>query len=187
MNRLIFLDIDGVLNNHDWHNALYAAKFHGSLNPPESDLKWVFDPGCVARLAMLCYAIENPVIVVTSTLRLRYSETQLRDALYSHSDFAGAAIYFTNDLHAERGVEIADFLSRCEECYGVILDDDSDMGPLLPYRVGTHLNSGGLRSDHLYNALRIFESQEKGWIPSIWECASKVLSATPKSDQNHTS
>lgn len=148
--KILFLDIDGVLNSHDW----FKLRGERKTNPDES--KWKvdrlihdLDPRAVARL---CIIIErtDAYCVLSSTWRLIRGLDETRNALVARGFPSHRLISATPDLAqcelgVKRGSEIQKWLessegSTCEKF--VIVDDDSDMGPLLPNLVITSTDYG---------------------------------------------
>lgn len=130
--KIIFLDIDGVLN----HERFYKERFEKrndayKLERPYSEI----DPECVNNLNQLVKETQAK-IVISSTWRnsgLKYCE----DALKFHG-FDGEIIDITPNLRSEnclRGNEILKWTKDNQHLVGdhynfteyVILDDDSDM------------------------------------------------------------
>lgn len=146
--RVIFLDVDGVLNSIGSVIAL------GSPND-------YFDPVSVGLIARLCRE-TGAKIVVSSTWRIGRTVEQIRDELAR----AGAPqlreyiVDRTKDFQAIRGKQIARWIedNGFEGSY-VIVDDDSDMLPeQKPYFVQTDY-ADGFRTRHYTNAMAIFDPQ----------------------------
>lgn len=123
MNTILFLDIDGVLNRCG------ADKAH--LHPEKVDLlkSIIHETGCG--------------FVVSSTWRiLRERMFELKRALGADTleHWMGCTPYFGGRA---RGDEISHWLSEHRDVKKfVILDDDSDMGDLMPHLVRTHCFTG---------------------------------------------
>jgi hypothetical protein len=134
MQKIIFLDIDGVLNNDlvfDRAELMYVEDFKKNyyLN--------LLDFTCVDYLSQL--SIETSAkTVITSTWRKHLSIAQLRD-IFKLANFKGEIVGTTPILDSEeytRGHEIEKWLKFNEGYFGVnplnyknyvILDDDTDM------------------------------------------------------------
>lgn len=147
--KLIFLDIDGVLNNRA--SMRQHSKTHSIYN---------LDADCVACLNKLCM-LSGAYCVVSSTWRHGWPVAAFLQFMRERG-FLGWIIDRTPNMPGqERGVEIAAYLSQCRERGHpvesfVILDDDSDMGPLLPYLVRT-TTALGLEAQHVDAALAILD------------------------------
>ena len=131
--KIIFLDIDGVLNSE-----LY---FRGYCRYPSTTIKHPqnhIDRGAVETLNTLIKNTDAKV-VVSSTWRLSYSKEELQGFL-NEFGFAGEVIGVTPDysraLNTVRGNEILGWirdndtlLCKSYDAYAeyVILDDDTDM------------------------------------------------------------
>lgn len=133
--RIVFLDVDGVLNSHAW----WARKAFEPAHPQ-------LDPEAVARLDRLCRE-TGAAVVVSSTWRSA-GATHMREVLGAVG-FKGRVIGCTPQmarmgtngvyLGVERGHEIAQWLStfpRPVERF-VILDDEDDMADLRGFLVQT--------------------------------------------------
>lgn len=132
---LLFLDFDGVL-----------VTFHkpsGRLAKPNVD--------CVAQLNRITDE-TGARIVVSSSWRIdsmpKYVVDKLKEWNVS-GDVIGQTPWIERHNghyleHADRGTEIMAWLVAHDKVYGpiVILDDESDMGPLLPHLVQTTFEGG---------------------------------------------
>lgn len=130
--KLIFLDVDGVLNSEE-----YIVKEHDRLGHEAYTQIYLrqggipFDPKC---LRFLRYIIDktNALICVSSTWRL--SEDQRKRLNMVLGNYADRIIGYTVHLGVEkaRGQEIEQFLNSLKEIKCplenyIILDDDNDM------------------------------------------------------------
>ncbi len=132
--KLIFLDIDGVLNSHffqiktkDWDTR---------------DKSTQIDPVCVGFLNEII-AATSAKIVISSTWRILFydeipSILEKKGFLYS-SNIIGKTpkTFFENKRykHAQRGMQIQQWLDENQTWIidrFIILDDSDDMGHLLP-------------------------------------------------------
>lgn len=174
--NIIFLDVDGVLNNSDW---MKERKFKGIWAP---DQRWesMINPEAVLVLNDIIKA-TNSKVVLSSTWRLNHSPEEMQ-FLLSQFDFTGEIIdstkyrfvpIFRNHWRmpkisefVERGFEIHDWL--CENANYVkgfvILDDESDMAHLKHRLVKTKWARNnkdpeslvlGLNKDHIQKAINI--------------------------------
>lgn len=132
--KIIFLDIDGVLNSR-----LYAEKHINEPNEADSKVQYPMSEIDPVSVSLLNKLIEDTgaEIVVSSTWRLNRTVEQLQSILESRG-FKGKIIGFTPSLHRSepamlRGNEIYKWIEdnipydEREKLKYVILDDDSDM------------------------------------------------------------
>jgi hypothetical protein len=148
MSRLIFVDVDGVLNSAkflDWRRKYGSAWTH---NPERwSDL----DPYCVALLDELVIRTDA-YLVLSSTWRLRaIGLDKTIEALETHGfrsgyRFLGSTCRMFRTPEGEpryRCHEIQDWLDQDKDIESFcILDDDSDMVHLMPHLVHTSWHHG---------------------------------------------
>ena len=127
MNPILFLDIDGVLNDREFV-SIVAAKFDGL---PVRDGKWDgthhLDPARVKRLNRVLEQTECKVVLSSSWRRLFGSadtETMLRDR-----GFEGRLHSETPRIYgAPRAEEISAWLQANPSQTFAILDDDPGAG-----------------------------------------------------------
>jgi hypothetical protein len=159
MSKIIFLDCDGVLNSRERWEAADVE----SLKPRE---KWTrIDPLAVERLKRIVEA-TGAKIVVSSVWRLYYY-TELRRYL-GRKGLRHAVIGLTGRLPGEvRGEEIQQWMNangvKAEDI--VILDDDSDMGDLMPRLVKTTFQYG-LLDEHVEQAIEVLNGRSQGNQPA---------------------
>lgn len=144
--RVIFLDIDGVLNS-----GAYIKRLNDLFDRPENQM----DPEAVQKLNRLT-DLTGAKIVVSSTWRLAFLRQangldMLQRCMKAYG-ITGEVIGMTfNDAWGtdRRGQEIQDYLDNNPNIEKfVILDDDSDMGPLLPHLIQTKFDNG-LQDTHV--------------------------------------
>jgi len=134
---VIFLDIDGVLNNP----GCYAIA-SGSRTPPDSK--------CVEALNYLTDATQAN-IVMSSSWRIGRAVIELRELL-SGWGVTGTVIDRTPNLGSARGLEIAEWLLKHEGTVlypsaFVVLDDDSDAEPFPDHLIQTNGSIGLTMAD----------------------------------------
>jgi hypothetical protein len=151
--RVIFLDFDGVVVTRRGPRSKAEAD-RGRLLP---------DPALVALLNQIVAATDARV-VVSSTWRLGRTVEDLQ-GLLDDAGFVGRVIDVTpwgvDGRHVERGYEIHDWLSRHPEVDSfVVLDDDSDLGPLTSgrWRVVRGGFDRGMDGTDVVEAVRILRS-----------------------------
>jgi hypothetical protein len=141
--RVVFLDVDGVLTNLPFLRDRPACDVHA------------LDPKNVAALNELT-TWTGAKIVISSTWRVKHNLPNLRKMLLSQG-IQGDIVGRTPEIPgADRGAEIQTWLDTTKYPIDrfVILDDDSDMGPLKPYLIRTTF-SCGLTSDDVRRAARL--------------------------------
>lgn len=171
MRRIIFLDIDGVLNSQNFIKADPENWSHGWSDDKEA---WRhMDPAAVALLEKVIQA-SGAKIVVSSTWRKTHSVEQLQGYLHHHG-CTGEVIGLTPVLWRDdesgrrlyRGDEIKDWLDGIYETTPngyddvesfVILDDGSDMEPLSDWLVQTDYKTG-LTQEHVDAAIKMLVSK----------------------------
>ncbi len=148
--KIIFLDIDGVLNSGDF---LWTPE-HQALDQSD-DRNW-FDPAAVARLNRIIEA-TGAKCVLSSTWRILHTIEEM-DGFMKAAGFTGAFIGKTSRFGSFRGEQIQEWLEGAVESGPdevesfVILDDDSDMVHLTPYLVKTDFQHG-LQDEHVERAI----------------------------------
>jgi hypothetical protein len=145
MRKIIFLDVDGVMNSLRNAKANYDKAMEKQVNVYD-----YFDPIAVRELNRIC-GRHDPDIVISSTwrrvARFRDDFQSLRDHFagqgFEHSDRIIDKTPFLSSR--ERGHEIQAWLDQ--NCKGqdvkfVIIDDDRDMAHLEPFLVRTGFRYG---------------------------------------------
>ena len=141
--KVIFLDIDGVLNSGKYIKSLGADLWDNPVNQ--------MDPVAVARLNTITVATKAK-IVVSSSWRLPFLThptplPALQACMKSYGiagDIIGMTCEKANAVRNRRGKEIQKWIndnySNIEKF--VIIDDDSDMGRLRVHQVLTKFEDG---------------------------------------------
>lgn len=175
--RVVFLDIDGVLNcyAHDPLEEIYSKmKKRGWHTFSEC---WCPREAQTKRLLEILYAFPDTYLVISSTWRNKMTSTMWDCLLYACGGFTRPARMcwaapVTPKLWKPRGLEIQAWLSAWPESFYksaqnqgkpvpqiesfVILDDASDMEHLLPYLV--HVNGEvGLQDTDVERAIQILQ------------------------------
>jgi hypothetical protein len=149
--KILFLDIDGVLNSRTYLMVCYKQ----GMVPDDK-----IDPDAVKRLNQITDA-TGASIVVSSTWRLPYvwhnNVADLRKLL-KKVGITATILGATPDHQRShgRGGEIQDWMDNCGQQIDsfVILDDDNDMGKLDKFLVKTTFTDG-LQDVHVKAAVEI--------------------------------
>ncbi len=127
--KILFLDIDGVLNSKQWHNSDNCKAFGTSV-------KRFFDPVCVEYLNRIVAETETRIII-SSSWRIIRSLQNLQD-LFKSIGFTGRILgkteilsTFEPDTPNLRGVEINNWITDNQKHFKtpikyIILDDEDD-------------------------------------------------------------
>ncbi len=121
--KIIFLDIDGVLNVYTQGHDQFGSTFH---------------PHLIENLRSIIEATGAKIVISSSWRSAGLEEMQL---MWKLRDYPGEVIDVTPYSDINRGEDIAEWL-RTNDCNRyVILDDNDDMMPdQLQYFVQTSLN-----------------------------------------------
>lgn len=158
--KVIFLDIDGVLNSHKFfkernEEAEGVRPFNGDrieYKLADIDLK------AVALLNDL-FEKTGAKVVISSVWRLSLSVDQLK-TIFKRVGFKGEIIDKTVQLRSIRGLEIAQWMETNPGVESfVILDDDSDMGDLMNRLVKTTFDDG-LTENEVVKAVALLNLSE---------------------------
>lgn len=162
-DRLIFLDVDGVLNSHAWfkkfnekhgRNASIAGDRDGK-GPSEH-----IDPKTVERLNRIV-EVGKADVVLSSTWRAGRTVTQIQELL-ERSGFRGRVIGKTgHGFNGERGLQILNWLELTgnEKATVVVLDDEeSDLGRVLGVLVKTD-SKVGITDEDVMKAVEILKGE----------------------------
>ena len=133
--KVIFLDVDGVLNSEHWY------KKNHKKHPERCRTRTAIDPRYVNNLKKIV-SKTGAKIVLSASCRSSVKERKshyLRVILKRY----GLEIYdYTPNTGMERGIDIQEWLNHHKEVSNiVILDDDSDMCHLTEYLVKTQCKS----------------------------------------------
>lgn len=155
--KVVFLDIDGVLNSQAWFDRQANEGLTGFDPSDEEAWLTMLDPDCVARLDRLVAAHDAKVVISSSWRQLLEPSTIAR--LLARRGFRGEVIGATTTSNAltptrktQRGDQIAHWLATASGVTSdvtsfVILDDDEDMVHLAPRHVKTAWAKGLTEDD----------------------------------------
>lgn len=149
--KIIFLDIDGVLNSASWGR-------HLSNNHEKK--YYMYELLCQEMILHLQDIVftTNAKIVLSSSWRLsKRCMTMLEEQLRPYNlEIFDKTI---SDPTGERGDEIKEWLSRHPEVtHFVILDDDSDMSDVKDHLIKTTFQYG-LQAEHAAKAIEMLTSK----------------------------
>ena len=150
--KVLFLDFDGVLNSAVWFRRRRDV-CPKEKDTPEKRAMWAFDPDAIERLNQVVER-TGAKVVVSSTWRIGVAALWAEiPVMLSSRGFRGEVIGRTPyNLSSDeiikgetRGTEIGVWLARNPgvEKFAIV-DDDSDMGPLMPHLVHTSFETGML-------------------------------------------
>lgn len=152
--KVIFLDIDGVLNHYYWYRE---HKDKSNLSYPISD----FDPKSVSYLNNITDT-TGAKIILSSSWRF---DLDIINILHT-AGVTGEIIGCTPDLYSIygslcRGKEIDAVLNKRTDIERyIILDDDTDMEEhQLPYFIKTNANGSGLNKTVMNKAIKILNDE----------------------------
>lgn len=130
--KIIFLDIDGVLNSVSYFKSI------NDLGDPDDRL----DPTAVALLNKIIQATDAK-IVISSSWRLGKSISQLQNVFDKHC-IIGTIIGLTTDDYNSRGIQIQQWIDNSNLIIDsfIILDDDNDMCHLNNHLIKTCVKDG---------------------------------------------
>jgi hypothetical protein len=154
--KILFLDIDGVLNSLMWYKAREDNRPHHSYFERYID---EIDPHAIKLLSDFIGKYSDLKVVISSSWRILHTNEEIQnvfDTVLPHNniDIIGATIQLRRS-HC-RGDEIKEWLSRHKDVRNyVIMDDDGDM---LSEQMKNFVNtnwSTGLLLPHIRKAQRI--------------------------------
>lgn len=149
MERILFLDIDGVLNSLSSVLALGDPNHH-------------LDPVCIKLIERLCKETDAKIVISSAWRIGRTAEAlQVTLAKLGAVEIAHRIVGRTGDgYNGHRGRQIKEWIEvNAPECSYVIVDDDSDMLPAQkPYFVKTSFEDG-FRAAHYKKAMVILKPE----------------------------
>lgn len=148
--KVLFLDIDGVLNSHQsrhfWHNKRDQSKWENEMYESWKGtlfeyLAQEFCPIAISNLEHIMREVPDLNIVVSSTWRKGNDVEALKKIFQPFKLISQAIIDRTpvDPDHGPRGVEIQQWLDKTVgiDLKFVIVDDDGDMEHLMDHLVQT--------------------------------------------------
>ena len=153
--KVIFLDIDGVLNTEKYIMDL----LHKNLSTQDSDWCDFFDPKCIAKLKEIIDQ-TGAKIVISSTWR--FLGLDILRKKFEERGVSGEIIDKTplSRSMRERGYEIQAWLDNHEEVESyVILDDDVDMLPSQLKNLVVTSWKDGISNENVKQAIKILNDK----------------------------
>lgn len=148
--KILFLDIDGVLNSQNFTKNNISR----TILPDDSNI----DPQSCKLLEDLLVSCPDLYIVISSTWRRMFNLNQLQNILKQKGLLScNKIIDYTPSLqNSIRGNEIQSWLDEHPEVsLFAILDDDNDMGNITDHLIQTDFNIG-LTSQEITVLKRLF-------------------------------
>lgn len=144
--RVVFLDVDGVLNSIDWWTRNYEARM-AARGDMWDRFEQEIDPEAVVRLNRITET-TGAKICLSSTWRMHFASAEKAQEFFWKHDVEAPFVGMTPTKHDMRGNQIQAWLDEHPEVEQfVIIDDDSDMEHLVDHLVLTCNNVGLLDAD----------------------------------------
>lgn len=159
MNKVIFLDIDGVLNsnnsfasNHEW-SKFFVKYMNSSVNDKITYKMLDIDIDKIFMIRDICNLTGAKVVVSSTWRRSRYYPL-IEEKLVS---LGIPVVGITPYINSNRGAEIRKYLEENEVDDFVILDDEifDDFNELENYLVKTNFYEEGLTEELAEEAVRV--------------------------------
>ena len=154
MKKVIFLDIDGVLNSEEFLRSIPTDKL---VLVPFDEANFSDNQIDKSKVKLINQIIEetNAEIVISSFWRLGYSLQGLKD-IFNHAGLKGQIIDVTPSIPTEdRNVEIKLWLAHNKVNKFVVIDDDLN-AEIQGHFVKTSFQEG-LIKEHVDKALEILK------------------------------
>jgi len=164
--KILFLDIDGVLNNVITQTEIYhkGVRLPGSINPNE--LYPEFDVECVANLNEVILKTGAKIVISSMWRTLFENYSYLADYLHFRG-VVGEIIGITPNHQQPgtygRGGEIQEWMNENPDIEiesFVIIDDCDDMDHLMPFLVQTNFSEGIARR-HAKRAIEVLSVRKE--------------------------
>ena len=150
MSKVLFLDVDGVLNNGEYYSS---DRFKENQLPYPLNK---FDPKCIERLNYILKS-TNANIVVSSSWRFDKGLQGIFDRVGIIRPIIGITPW--GERYTLRGQEIQDYITKHDiEKYCIIDDDDDMLETQMPYLVKCDDNIG-LNDDNMKMAIKVLNSR----------------------------
>ena len=160
--RIVFLDFDGVLNDHHFLSSISNAKKKGLTVYDDQCWHEMINPENIVHLNRIVEA-TNAEVVICSSWRHAHPTDKLEGFLKARG-FVGRVVGMTPTLSGEqRGEECAAWL-EAQRTVGrpawsfVALDDERDYEPIMDRLVHTSFHLGGLCDEHVEPAIALLNT-----------------------------
>lgn len=152
MNKIIFLDIDGVLNSNQYWASIQDRK----KTMPEMEFQ--LDPKCLRNLKKIVDETHSKIVVTSTWKRIK----DHIDKFKNHISQYGLYVYDLAPCHPDgaihRGDEIRQYLEehKGEVDKFILLDDDEfpDFNELKEHWVKTSFYKGGLGKEQVEESIQ---------------------------------
>lgn len=165
--KVLFLDIDGVLNSaasaHLHHDYKKQSSFVKFTEPNQQDFcSYDFCPVAVSNLYYILKEVPDLKVVVSSMWRLGRTIAELQ-SIFIYLGLPSDRIIdktplINDDINGVRGEEIQEWLNKNPVNKYAILDDDSDM---LPSQIPNFFNTDALNGLTFTDAQKVIEHLKK--------------------------
>lgn len=151
MCKVIFLDVDGVLNNLDWAKKMKDEEGVSVFREN------ILEERALRLLKRLVDSTGARIIVSSAWRRI---PTAYGDLISQLEHFGMQVFDKTPYVGGERGNDITAWFKRHPGKYSyAILDDDSDMGAHMEHLVQTNFYHRGLTGDHVNRCIELLERE----------------------------
>jgi hypothetical protein len=153
--RIVFLDVDGVLNSIDWQHELHEQGKRKDMHPDD-----LICPEMMERLNRIV-EVGKADVVVSSAWRTGRRVGELQ-ALFERHGFRGRIAGKTgHGFNGERGMQVLNWLELTgnEDATFIVIDDEmSDLGRVLRCLVKTD-GKTGLQDEHVLESVRLLKGE----------------------------
>lgn len=152
MNKIIFLDIDGVLNSNQYWASIQDKK----KTMPEMEFE--LDPKCLRNLKKIVDETHSKIVVTSTWKRLKSRIEKFKNHVSQYGLYVHDLAPCHPDGAIHRGDEIRQYLEghKGEVDKFILLDDEEfpDFNELTNYLVKTNFFKGGLCAEHVEEAIQ---------------------------------
>lgn len=176
--KLLFLDVDGVLNDYE---TIVAASNQGRDLSLEEHLMDMINPTYVERVNRILQVTGARVVLSSSWRRMFDTMPEIRDFFakvgFDTRLWLGRTPVRYHGLRLSdmpsRGLEIQRFLSSIipvrDVTSIVILDDDQDMAHLNHRLVRTAGRAEGISEKNVEEAINLFNTKDDAHVTFVWK------------------